>query len=460
MATILVVDDEASMREFLEILLGKQGHRVSTASSLQGAVARVAEGGVDLVVTDLRLGADSGIDVLRRVKELSPSTEVVMVTAFATTENAVQAMKLGAYDYVLKPFKVEELRLVVEKALEHRALVQENRLLRHKVGRPRVAAPELIGQSAATEEIRALVEKVAPARTTVLVLGESGVGKEVVARAVHERGDRRDQPFVAINCGAIPEGLIESELFGHEKGSFTGASETKAGLFEVAGEGTLFLDEVAELPLHLQVRLLRALQERRIRRVGGKADLPFAARIVAATNRELGEEVRAGRFREDLFYRLNVIQIHVPPLRERREDIPLFVAHFLARFAVEAGRGDVRLSPEAERRLGAYDYPGNVRELANVVERAVTLADGPEIMVSDLPPALRAAAGEPAPAPALADLPEAGIDLQAHLDGIERRLLEQALGRTSGVKTEAARLLSLTFRSLRYRLAKFGIGER
>jgi two-component system response regulator PilR (NtrC family) len=457
MAAILVVDDEASMREFLEILLGKQGHRVSTASSLEGAVARVAEGGVDLVVTDLRLGADSGIDVLRRVKELSPSTEVVMVTAFATTENAVQAMKLGAYDYVLKPFKVEELRLVVEKALEHRALVQENRLLRHRVGRPRVAPPELIGQTAATAEIRALVEKVAPTRTTVLVLGESGVGKEVVARGIHQRSDRRDQPFVAINCGAIPEGLIESELFGHEKGSFTGAGETKAGLFEVAGEGTLFLDEVAELPLHLQVRLLRALQERRIRRVGGKADLPFAARIVAATNRELGEEVRAGRFREDLFYRLNVIQVHVPPLRERREDIPLFVAHFLARFAVEAGRGEARLSPEAERRLAAYDYPGNVRELANVVERAVTLADGPEIQVADLPPALRAAAGEPAPAQALADLPEAGLDLQSHLDGIERRLLEQALGRTGGVKTEAARLLSLTFRSLRYRLAKFCI---
>jgi two-component system response regulator PilR (NtrC family) len=456
MAAILVVDDEVSMREFLEILLGKQGHRVSTASSLEGAVARVAEGGVDLVVTDLRLGADSGIDVLRRVKELSPATEVVMVTAFATTENAVQAMKLGAYDYVLKPFKVEELRLVVEKALEHRALVQENRVLRHRVGKPRLAAPEIVGQSAAIEEVRALVEKVAPTRTTVLVVGESGVGKEVVARAIHDRGDRRDQPFVAINCGAIPEGLIESELFGHEKGSFTGATETKAGLFEVAGEGTLFLDEVAELPLHLQVRLLRALQERRIRRVGGKADLPFAARIIAATNRELGEEVAAGRFREDLFYRLNVIQIHVPPLRARREDLPLFVAHFLARFAVEAGKGDVRLSADAQRRLAEYDYPGNVRELANVVERAVTLADGPEIQVSDLPPALRTAAGAPAPA-AVADLPDSGLDLQAHLDGIERRMLEQALGRTGGVKTEAARLLSLTFRSLRYRLAKFGI---
>jgi two-component system response regulator PilR (NtrC family) len=459
MAAILVVDDEASMRELMEILLGKQGHRVSTAGDLGSAVARVAEGGVDLVITDLRLGADSGIEVLRRVKEHSPATEVIVVTAFATTENAVQAMKLGAYDYVLKPFKVDELRLVVEKALEHRALLQENRVLR-RVGKPRLAAPEIIGHSAATEEVRALVEKVAPTRTTVLVTGESGVGKEVVARAIHDRGDRRDQPFVAINCGAIPEGLIESELFGHEKGSFTGAHEAKAGLFEVAGTGTLFLDEVAELPPQLQVRLLRALQERRIRRVGGTADLAFAARIVAATNRELGEEVTAGRFREDLFYRLNVIQLRVPPLRDRREDIPLFVAHFLVRFAVEAGKADVRLSPEAERRLFEYGYPGNVRELANVVERAVTLADGPEIRVEDLPPALRTAAGAPPSAPASAELPEAGMDLQSHLDGIERNLLEQALARAGGVKTEAARLLSLTFRSLRYRLAKFGIGER
>jgi two-component system response regulator PilR (NtrC family) len=455
MAAILVVDDEASMREFLEILLRKQGHRVHAAPDVKAALARVADGGVDLVITDLRLGQQSGIDVLRRVKEVSPTTEVVMVTAFATTENAIQAMKLGAYDYVLKPFKVDELKLVVEKALEHRALVQENRVLR-RVGKPRLAAPEILGRSAAMDEVRALVDKVAPTRTTVLVTGESGVGKEVVARAVHDRGERPDQPFVAVNCGAIPDGLIESELFGHEKGSFTGAFEAKAGLFEVAGSGTLFLDEIAELPPNLQVRLLRAIQEKRVRRVGGNADLAVSARIVAATNRELTEEVAAGRFREDLYYRLNVIQIRVPPLRARREDIPLFLAHFLARFSVEAGRGEIRLSPEAERRLLEYDYPGNVRELANVVERAVTLSDGPEIRVEDLPPALRAP-GAVAAAAEPADLPESGMDLQAHLDALERRLLEQALARAGGVKTEAARLLSLTFRSLRYRLAKFGI---
>jgi two-component system response regulator PilR (NtrC family) len=457
MASILVVDDEASMREFLEILLAKQGHRVALEAGVEGALRRVADGSVDLVITDLRLGAESGLDVLRGAKETSPGTEVVMVTAFATTENAVQAMKLGAYDYVLKPFKVDELRLVVEKALEHRALVRENRVLRHRVRR-RLAPAEIVGRSAAIEEVRELVEKVASARTTILVTGESGTGKEVVARAIHDRGEAREQPFVAINCGAIPEGLIESELFGHEKGAFTGAVDSKAGLFEVAGSGTLFLDEIAELPPGLQVKLLRAVQERRVRRVGGKADIGFAARIIAATNRELQDEVARGRFREDLYYRLNVIQLRVPPLRERREDIPLFVAHFLGRFAVEAGKGEMRFSPDAERRLCEYEYPGNVRELANVVERAVTLADGPAIEVADLPPALRAPAGAPPPMDgAAAELPDAGLDLQSHLDGIERRLLEQALARAGGVKTEAARLLSLTFRSLRYRLAKFGI---
>ncbi len=458
MASILVVDDEASMREFLEILLVKQGHRVAVESGVGGALKRLADGGVDLVITDLRLRAESGLDVLRGAKAASPGTEVVIVTAFATTENAIQAMKLGAYDYVLKPFKVDELCLVVAKALEHRALLQENRVLRHRVGKPRLAAPEIVGRSAAIEEVRSLIEKVAPSRTTILVTGESGTGKEVVARTIHDRGEWRDQPFVAINCGAIPEGLIESELFGHEKGAFTGAVDSKPGLFEVAGSGTLFLDEVAELSAPLQVKLLRAVQERRVRRVGGKADIGFAARIIAATNRDLHEEVARGRFREDLYYRLNVIQLGVPPLRARRDDIPLLLAHFLRRFGVEAGRGEMRISPEAERRLCAHDFPGNVRELANILERAVTLADGPLLDVADLPPALRVPPGAPQPQDgAAAKLPDAGLDLQSHLDAIERRLLEQALERAGGVKTEAARLLSLTFRSLRYRLAKFRI---
>ncbi len=417
MASILVVDDERSMRDLLEILLSKEGHEVACEADVAGALARVGGGELDLVLTDLRLGPGSGIDVLREVKERSPGTEVVMITAFATAENAIQAMKLGAYDYVLKPFKVEELKLVVAKALEHRTLLQENRVLRHRAGRERREPDRILGTSPAMDEVRALVEKVAAARTTVLVLGESGTGKEVVARAIHERGGRRGQPFVAINCAAIPEGLIESELFGHERGSFTGASETKQGLFEVAGSGTLFLDEVGDLPPPVQVRLLRALQERRIRRVGGSVDLPVAARIVAATNRDLSREVAEGRFREDLYYRLNVIQIRIPPLRDRREDVPAFVEHFLSRFAAELGRPAMRLAPEAERLLREYRWPGNVRELANVLERAVTLGEGEVIEAGALPAALRDPAHAAAP-PSSSVLPEAGMDLQAHLDEI------------------------------------------
>ncbi|HET6412582.1 MAG TPA: sigma-54 dependent transcriptional regulator [Anaeromyxobacter sp.] len=455
MAKILVVDDEQSMREFLEILLTKAGHEVSAASNLSSALTRAAEGDLDLVLSDLRLGAESGISLLEAVKARAPSTEVVILTAFATTENAIQAMKLGAYDYVLKPFKVDELKIVVGKALEHRSLLAENRVLRHRVGR-RDEAFEIVGKSAGVDQVRAMVEKVARAKTTVLITGASGTGKEVVARAIHARGQSGGS-FLAINCGAIPEGLIESELFGHEKGSFTGASDSKAGLFEVAGSGTLFLDEVGELPPPVQVKLLRALQERRVRRVGGSTDLPVAARIVAATNRDLGAEVLRGRFREDLYYRLNVIQIHLPALKERREDIPLFLDLFLERFAAEQGRPRPSLSPEAERILLGYDYPGNVRELANVVERAVTLCEKDTIQPADLPAPLRSA--DPGVAERPTELPEKGVDLQAHLDAIERRLLLQALERAGGVKTEAARLLALTFRSFRYRLAKYGIGD-
>jgi len=457
MASILVVDDESSMREFLEILLSKDGHQVSAAPDAAAALRRVAEGELDLVITDLRLGGDSGLEVLKGVKQSAPATEVVMMTAFATTETAIQAMKAGAHDYVLKPFKVDELRLVVQKALEHRALVQENRVLRHRVGDRGAPRVKILGRSPAIEEVRQLVDKVAATRTTVLLTGESGTGKEVVARAIHDRGPRADQPFVAVNCGAIPEGLIESEFFGHQKGAFTGAAEARPGLFEVAGSGTLFLDEVGELPPQVQVKLLRALQERRIRRVGGTADIAVSARILAATNRDLAEDVAAGRFREDLYYRLNVIQVRLPPLRERREDLPEFCRHFVARFAADLGRAPPTLSAEAVRLLEDHAWPGNLRELGNVLERAVTLASGDLIGPEVLPPALRLPGTAPTPGSDAPELPPDGVDLQAHLDAVERRVLEQALARTGGVKTEAARLLSMTFRSFRYRLAKFGI---
>ena len=456
MARILVVDDELSMREFLQILLAKDGHAVVTAGGVDEALTRFREDEPDLVLTDLRMGRQSGVDLLRAVKAESPRVEVVIMTAFATVENAVEAMQQGAFTYILKPFKVEHLRLEVEKALGHRALLAENRVLRHQVGARRASGEGILGNSPAIVEVRKLVEKIAPTRTTVLLTGESGTGKEVVARAIHARGDRADHPFVAINCGAIPEGLIESELFGHVKGSFTGAIGEKAGLFEVAGQGTVFLDEVGELPLPVQVKLLRALQERRARRVGGSADVPFSARVIAATNRDLEAEVRAGRFREDLFYRLNVIQLRLPPLRERREDIPGFLDNFLERTAAELGRAPPpTFSPAALELLVGWRWPGNVRELANVVERVVTLSDGPVIGPETLPPAVRGA--EPA-GTASVEIANAGYDLQAHLDALERRALEKALERTGGNKTEAARLLALTFRSFRYRLAKYGIG--
>jgi two-component system response regulator PilR (NtrC family) len=460
MSSILVVDDERSMRELLEIMLRKQHHQATTAATLAEALTRIRTDEFDLVISDLKLGSESGLSLLEAVKARSPDTQVVMITAFATTENAVQAMKMGAYDYVLKPFKLEELQLVAEKALEHRRLLTENRVLRHRVG-DRGAGPEpILGHSPAIEQVREVVARVGPTRSTVLLTGESGTGKEVVARAIHAAGDRRDLPFVAVNCGAIPEGLIESEFFGHEKGAFTGAGERRAGLFEVAGSGTLFLDEVGELPPAVQVKLLRALQERCIRRVGGSTDIGISARIVGATNRDLAEEVRVGRFREDLYYRLNVIHLRIPALRERRDDLPEFYVHFLARLAAEHGREVPTLSAEATRLLQGYAFPGNLRELANILERAITLSTGPVIGPDALPATVR---GGPAGLPSLraadSELPSDGLDLQAYLDAIERRVLEQALARTGGVKTEAARLLSLTFRSLRYRLAKYGIGE-
>ena len=374
MARILVADDERSMREFLEILLLKEDHEVLLADSAPRAIEMAASRDPDLVITDLKLGQMSGLDVLAAVKGLRTDVEVIMITAFASTENAIQAMKLGAYDYVVKPFKVDEISVVIQKALEKRALVAENRALKSRLeGRDRFA--RLVGRSSAMRDVFNVVEKVAPTSTTVLVTGESGVGKELVARAVHEKSPRSAGPFVAVNCGAIPEGLLESELFGHVKGAFTGADKTKSGLFQTASTGTLFLDEIGELPLPLQVKLLRALQDRRVKPVGGVEDIEVDSRIIAATNRDLQAEVKAGRFREDLFYRLNVIQVKVPPLRERREDVLLLAEHFLKQFAKEHGRPNLSFSRAALGALADYSFPGNVRELENIVERSVTLAE-------------------------------------------------------------------------------------
>ncbi|HEY3450699.1 MAG TPA: sigma-54 dependent transcriptional regulator [Myxococcales bacterium] len=457
MARILVVDDERSMREFLEILLRKGGHEVKTVADVAGALERVqSDEELDLVITDLRIGNRSGIEVLKACKQAQPQVEVMIITAYATTENAVQAMKLGAYDYVTKPFKNDEFSVLVDKALEKRQLARENESLRIQLGtRARVEGME--GSGPGMREVFGLVEKVAASRTTVLVIGESGVGKELVARAVHQKGPRAGAAFVPINCGAIPEGLVESELFGHVRGAFTGAHADHPGLFKAADGGTVFLDEVGELPLPAQVKLLRAIQERRVRAVGGQRDFEIDVRIIAATNRDLEEEVREGRFREDLYYRLNVIQIRVPPLRQRREDILPLAQHFVERFSAETGRGPLVLAPEAAAHLQVYEWPGNVRELENAMERAVTLAEGAIIYPDVLPATIRGLS--PAVPQGELVLTPGGMDLQGVLDGLERRYLQLALEEAGGVKTEAAKLLGLTFRSMRYRLAKQGMAK-
>lgn len=457
MAKILVVDDETSIREFLEILLLRAGHQVRMAKDAIDAISVLKDDAFDLVLTDLRLPRGSGMDVLTYVSKHASSTQVVMMTAFATTETAVEAMKAGAYDYIIKPFKVDELTVLVDRALERRRLQTENVALKATLD-ARAANSRLLGTSERMQEVFELIHKVAPTRTTILLTGESGTGKELVARAVHTRGPRAGEPFVAVNCGAIPETLIESELFGHTKGSFTGATADKPGLFERADAGTVFLDEIGELPLSMQVKLLRVLQERRVRRVGGAADIEIACRIIAATNRRLESEIEKGAFREDLFFRLNVIQIRLPALRERRADIPLLVEAFINKFTEQQQSKVKGITDAALRTLMAWSWPGNVRELENVIERGVILASGDRIDVDALPASVRGAQTLPPQSTAvLDDIPADGLDLEATLESYERRLLEKALARTGGRKKKAADLLKLSFRSFRYRLAKLGL---
>ncbi len=448
---ILVVDDEESMREFLTIMLHREGYEVDAASDGTQAVTSLKEKSYDLVISDIKMPRLNGFQLLSHIKERFPETVVMMITAFSSTEEAVEAMKQGAYDYITKPFKNEEIRLIVKNALERKALRQENTELKKELGR-RHSFCSIIGKSKNMQGIYDLIEKVADSRVNVLITGESGTGKELVARAIHFNSDRKEKPFVPINCGAIPENLLESELFGHEKGSFTGAVHQKAGMFEVADGGTLFLDEIGELPPMMQVKLLRVLQEREFRRVGGTKNIQVDVRLIAATNKHLEDEVGRGIFREDLFYRLNVIHIPLPSLRERREDIPLLVEHFFRKLT---GKGEVKVSEGAMRRLLDYHWPGNIRELENALERCVVLGHSEEIAEDCLPSQLQgpAAAGPGG----LDELPETGMDLDAYLGGIERDILLKALDRCGGVRKKAAEFLGISFRSIRYRLAKFDI---
>ncbi len=453
---ILVADDERSMREFLEIFFRREGFDVTTAEDVETALVRLENDDFDVVISDMQMHDRTGLELLDWVNENAPETVFIVITAFASTDSAIAAMRQGAYDYITKPFKVDEIRVTVEKALEKKLLSSENRRLRTEL-RSQVRHRSIVGNSSSMQRVFELVAQVADTKTNVLISGESGTGKELVARAIHEQSDRSSMPFVAVNCGAIPENLLESELFGHVKGAFTGAVHAKEGLFETAEGGTLFLDEVGELSVPLQVKLLRAIQEKTIRRVGGTTDTRTDVRLIAASNRDLHAEVGEGRFREDLYYRLNVIQVPLPSLRERIEDVPLLVNHFIEKYASDLAKEIDGISEAAMSRLSGYHYPGNVRELENVIERAVALSRTSQIEVESLPPSVLGQSTHVVPT----QIPAEGVDLDELMNQYERTLLSEALEAAGGVKKRAARLLGISFRSFRYRLEKLGMeGER
>ncbi|GIW55243.1 MAG: acetoacetate metabolism regulatory protein AtoC [Nitrospiraceae bacterium] len=454
MEKILVVDDEQSMRDVLSIMLKRAGYTVTTASDGDEAIAHLGKEIFDLVITDLKMPKVGGLDVLKAVKASSPDTVVLVITAFASAESAVEAMKHGAYDYLTKPFQVDEVQLIIRNALERRRLSTENMLLKRELASQSSFA-QIIGQSEAMQKVFDVVRKVADSKSNVLILGESGTGKELVARAIHYNSARAPMPFVTVNCSAVPETLLESELFGHMKGSFTGAVSNKAGLFEVANGGTVFLDEIGDTSPATQVKLLRVIQEREFRRVGGTQDVKVDVRIIAATNKDLEKAVAEGTFREDLYYRLDVIPIVLPPLRLRTGDIPLLVQHFLDKFSRESGKPVPAITGEAMRALLAHEWRGNVRELENLIERVVAFSSGQPVTDEEIRGWLHRPMTQPQTYPT--DLPEEGLDLEAMINSIEKELLLKALERANWVKKKAARLLKLNTRSFRYRLEKYAI---
>lgn len=454
---ILVVDDEESIREFLEIMLRKEGYDVTCVEDGQKAIDILKKKTFDLVISDLQMPHVTGIELLKHSKESYPNLLFMLITAFGTTESAVEAMKMGAYDYITKPFKIDEVRINIANALRSQNLEVENRTLKKELEKE-YSFQNLVGNSEAMHRIYDLVRRVCTSPTNVLITGESGTGKEVVAKAIHFNGPLKERPFVTINCGAIPESLMESEMFGHKKGSFTGAVVDKAGLFEVADGGTLFLDEVGELPLSIQVKLLRAIQERVIRRVGATDDSTVNVRIIAATNRDLDEMVKQGTFRQDLFYRLNVINIRTPSLRERKDDIPLLANFFLKKYNQRLTKTVNTISKEAMDSLKKYDYPGNVRELENIIERTVALEAGATILPESLPPFVNTPSGRKLASSDGIDITDDGIDLDKVIGQIEKELIIKAVHQANGTKKRAAKLLGITFRSMRYRVEKYNLG--
>ncbi len=451
--SILVVDDEPSMREFLSILLEKDGYTVHTAAGGRQALSLLGKQAIDLVITDIQMEDMDGLELIAQVQATNPHCGLLAITAYGSSQIGLDAMKLGAYDYVTKPFQVDEIRIIVIKALENIKLRTGNANLKTELA-SRSHLYDIVGTSDAMQQVYQIITRVADLDSTVLLTGESGTGKELVARAIHFWGRRRSEPFVSVNCGALPETLLESELFGHQKGAFTGAFRQKPGLLEAADGGTFFLDEIGDTPPLIQVKLLQALQTKRFKRVGGEAELSVDVRFIAATNRDLHNLVREGQFREDLYYRLNVIPVHLAPLRDRREDIPLLVGHFLKRYAEKCKTHPKTVSPTALERLLRHDWPGNARELENTIERAVALTAGDVLDIPSLSLIHNSPHAMTLPVPELGDTP---FNLEEYLASIEKKLIRQALEKSYGKKTQAAKLLGLTFRSLRYRIEKLGI---
>ena len=450
---LLIVDDESSVRDVLAILFEGEGYDTETASSMDEARRALERGTYDIVLCDIMMPDGNGLDLLKEIKTGDVSPPVIMMTAYTSTRSAIDAMKLGAADYVSKPFDNEELKIVVQKVLERSRLADENVYLRRELEQ-KYTFNNIIGKSQRMQSIFALVERMARTSSTVLVHGESGTGKELIARAIHFASPRASRRFLSINCGALPENLLESELFGHERGAFTGAVRDKKGLFQEADRGTLFLDEIGEMTPTMQVKLLRALQEKVVRKVGGNEEEAVDVRIIAATNQVLETRIQTGDFREDLYYRINVLPIHLPPLRERREDIPLLVEFFLQKYCKQMELPPRQISIEAVQMLERYDWPGNVRELENVIERGLALSHSDTLTTRDLPVRLLTNRRNH---PELIQLPEEGLDLEAYLEDIRTQLMMQALERTEGVQTQAAELLRMSFRSFRYYAKKAGI---
>jgi len=463
MAQVLIIDDHDSMREGLELLLRRRGHKTASADAGERGLALLEEVGADLVITDLKMAKMDGIQVLRKVRERHPDVEVLVITAYGTIEKAVEAMKLGAADFITKPFSSEEFGVKVDRILAEReerlqlrrenvALRVENAYLREET---QARYGEIVGESDEMEKVFRWVDRVARSDSTVMIYGESGTGKELVARAIHAGSPRKNGPFIRVNCGALTEGLLDSELFGHEKGAFTGAERQRRGRFELANGGTLFLDEIATISPSTQIRLLRVLQERELERVGGEETIPVDVRIIAATNTPAEELQKGSTFREDLFYRLHVVPVTIPPLRERRADVPVLARHFLDKLRDRTNHRVADLSEPALRRLQEYDWPGNVRELENVMERALVLAETSVLLEDDLP---FLANGDALDTSLIdAAIPGNGLDLNQAVEGLEERLLRKALEQARGVKAEAARLLGLKTSALYYKLEKYGI---